>query len=305
MNKGKIIKSVKTGRRNPATAFFISLAVTGLGQLYNGRYSAGLAFLLLRAVSEFIVPAYIHTRPGNSYIYFFTGTVLFNLFVWIASPLEALYFSLRNREVELKKWNSVPAYTAFALLNISLLTAGAAVNTAFFSIREVPREKSSLIFTPGDYLLVKKYTSSDPEKGEYIIYRDDDRLKTSRITGVRGDTVEISRRSLILNSVPLRIGIPEEKLLSGRGITGLEDLYFETIGSLTYPVRIDFSGGKDKTGVKRIKPAEGEVLVTDDNRKTEDFFRLIKREQIIGRIEGVIFSKKPGHLFLKSFVKEK
>ncbi len=305
MNNRKIIKSVKTGRRNPATAFFISLAVTGLGQVYNGRYSSGAVFLLLRAVSEFIIPAYIQTRPENSSIYLFTGAVLFNLLVWIASPLEALYFAHRNREVELKQWNSVPAYAVFALLNISLLTAGVAVNTAFFSARNFPREKSSLIFTPGDTVLVKKYTSSVPEKGEYIIYRDDDRLKTSRITGSRGDTVEISRRSILLNSVPLRIGIPEEKLLSGRELTGLDDLYFETTGSLTYPVRIDFSGDKGDTGVKTIKPAGGEFLVTDDNRRVKDFYRLIRREQIIGRIEGVIFSKKPGRLFLKPFVKEK
>ncbi len=305
MKRQKIIKSVKTGRRNPAAAFFLSLAATGLGQVYNGRYSAGVALFLLRAVSEFIIPAYIHARPENSYINFFAAVLLFNIFVFLFSPVEALLFSLKKRDVQLKRWNSVPVYILFALLNISLLTAGIAADTAFFSIRSFPGEKSSVIFIPGDRVLVKKYITSGPRRGDYIIYRENGSRKTSRVTGTEGDTVEISDRSLVLNSIPSRIGIPGEKPVPGSGLTRLDDLYLETTGPLTYPVRMDFSPEGRKIGTKTIKPAKGELLLTDDNRKLDTFFRLVKREQVLGRIEGVIFSTNPGRLLLKPFVREK
>jgi signal peptidase I len=305
MNEQKIIKSVKTGRRDPAAAFFMSLAVTGLGQVYNGRYSAGAALFLLRAVSEFIVPAYIHARPEPSYINFFAAALAFNLIVFLISPVEALLFSLKNREVPLKKWNTLPVYTLFALLNISVLTAGLLVNSAFFSISPFPGETSSLIFTGDDIVLVKKYTSSNPAWGEYIIYREDGTRKASRISGTEGDTVEISSSSLVLNSLPSRIGIPDEKLSLKKGPAGGEDLYLETAGPLTYPVKIDFSTEKGKEEKRIITPGRGEFLLIDDDRKKEGFFRLVKREQVVGRIEGVVFSKEPGRLFLRPFVRGK
>lgn len=302
MNRQNIIKSIKTGRRKPAAAFFMSLAVTGLGQIYTGRYSAGVALFLLRAVSEFIVPAYIHARPGNSSIDFFTAALIFNIIVLLISPFEALLFSLRNRETQLKQWNSLPVYAIFTLVNISLLTAGIAVNTAFFTVRAFPGEKFSIIFTTNDIVLVKKYTSPGPGRGDYILYNENGKEKTSRITGIQGDTIEISKRSLVLNSIPLKIGVPDGKNFFGREFTRLDDLYLETNGSITYPVKIDFSRNKRNPVVKIVKPGNGEFLVTDDNRKKDPFFRLIKREQIIGRIEGVIFSKKPERLLLKPFV---
>jgi signal peptidase I len=303
MNEQKIIKSVKTGRRNPAAAFFMSLAATGLGQVYNGRYSAGAALFLLRAVSEFIIPAYIHARPEKSYINFFAAALTFNLIVFLISPVEALLFSLKNREIPLKKWNTLPVYILFALLNISVLTAGLLVNSAFFSINAFPGETSSLIFTGDDIVLVKKYISSDPVRGEYIIYHKDGLRKASRVAGTEGDTVEISSSSLVLNSVPSRIGIPEEKLPLNEGAAGGEDLYLETAGLLTYPVRIDFSPDLEKSGKTVITPGRGEILLVDDNRKRENFFRVVKREEVLGRIEGVVFSGEPGRIFLRpSFI---
>jgi signal peptidase I len=302
MNKQKIIKSVKTGRRDPAAAFFMSLAVTGLGQVYNGRYSAGAALFLLRAVSEFIVPAYIHARPEQSYIDFFAAALSFNIIIVLISPIEALAFSLKNREVQLKKWNSVPVYAVFSLLNILVLTAGLLVNSVFFSISAFPGEKSSLLFNPADIVLVKKYTSSVPGRGEYIIYHEDGARKASRITGTEGDTVEISSRSLVVNSVPSRIRIPDEKLPLKGGLTGEEDLYLETAGPLTYPVKMDFAPEKGKEEKRIITPGNGELLLVDDDRKQEVFYRVIKREEVVGRIEGVVFSGEPGRLFLKPFV---
>ena len=87
---GKIITSIREINRRPWLAALMSLAVPGLGQLYNGAAARALAFTLLRALPLWVLPFYAMIAAPSSIVPGFIAAHIAVLVVIAASTAEAV-----------------------------------------------------------------------------------------------------------------------------------------------------------------------------------------------------------------------
>ena len=81
------------------------------------------------------------------------------------------------------------------------------------------------------------------------------------------------------------------------GLWNSEDLFFEINGEKKYPVK--FKPGKNKASraIESIALGKGEFLIAFDNRSKNDFHEAVSLNSVVGRVEGIIFSKELKRIF--------
>ena len=92
----KLLTSIEATRfaevlkeRNPVLSFFLSLSITGLGQIYNGEISKGFAFFLIRTALIMFIPIFVITKPETNHTLKLLMTFLFLFIVILFSAIEA------------------------------------------------------------------------------------------------------------------------------------------------------------------------------------------------------------------------
>ncbi len=297
----KILKSTAEKKRNRFTAFFVSIIFTGFGQIYNGNLYSGIVLLIIRSISLMIIPVYLQIHPGHDSLDLALSSIFFNAVIFIYSPAEALYSSSRVRIIKLKKCNSIFAYAVFIISNIFLTSLSFFIIMNFFDIREI-RETSSILFRKGDRVLVLKLKKEGFQRGEMVEYNESGALKTGRIIGAGGDTVKQENYTFSVNEIPLGIGTFDENEMARLALGDYNKILSESYHKIKYPVKVDIEKnipGKAEPG-NLIK--NGEFLIAADNRETGNFYRIIKKESITGRIEGVLFSRDFKRMLIKPYL---
>ncbi|MEM7387129.1 MAG: signal peptidase I [Verrucomicrobiota bacterium] len=195
--------------RKPGVAANLSLALSGLGQIYCGCLRRGLWHLCVVAT---VVGASIFglTLPMGSpvVVCLVCGGVL--LMFTLYSALDARMLALRTREdYRLKEYNALSTYVGIAFL-FMMLVCGLAVTVRenFLEIFRIPGESMSPTIPKNTRVLVRKdvYAGRDPVLNELVTFLNPaDRRETwiKRVVGLPGDTVEIRGGIVYLNREPL------------------------------------------------------------------------------------------------------
>lgn len=280
--KESIITSQRESGRNINHAFILSLLFTGLGQLYNDEAAKGFIFFFLRLLCILLMPLYAIINTGVS-VTFILAINLLNIIIWIYSAIDARLSAKEISSFNIKIYNSVWAYTLFAVLTSAILIMSISTLPSFYGIIHVPDNAMNPSLSAGEFVLVNKY--ANPEAGDVIIYNN----RFSRILAKHGDTAAIFDNKFYINGKELTLTVLSEAEIRGMDIPNSEDLFFEINGSVKYPIKLKLDTATKKKPLKTdIIIKENMLLASPDNRKNE--YELIDKKDVAGKAEGIIFS---------------
>ncbi len=193
-------KTLQAAPRNVFVAFFLSVLVPGLGQLYNGQARKGIIFI---AVIPILIAVTIVTGL-ELYFWGFCltlgGMLVFRLYVIV----DAILVARRRRDFVPRRYNRPILYFVIALVVV------ATVNIVDFramlgvSAYRVPSESSQPALEVGDFIMAQLDPDHkiEPERGEIWVFLYPGDLKThyiKRVVGLPGETVELHDGRLYIN----------------------------------------------------------------------------------------------------------
>jgi signal peptidase I len=187
-------------RRRPWLAVLLSLAATGVGQLYNGQWRKGACFL----AGEVILALVLIPALG-----FFAGLVLTGC-VLVAYNIVAAVDAYRCA----RRGGYVPTlfnrWWAYALAVVISAAAGAGVGGAlkprFYQNFKVPSVSMRPVLRVGDHFMAARLRPDSPiGRGQVMVFIEPGggRHFVKRVVGLPGETVRIEERRVFVNGQPL------------------------------------------------------------------------------------------------------
>ena len=293
----RIIKTEKKQRRNPPAAALMSLVFIGTGQVYNGELAKACALFLLRGIAFIIIPMHAAGLHKGSPILLFAACLIFAVALTLYSAIEAFSRASSKGISPLKRYNTVPFYAGFALLNTAFTILLMIPVLTLFSIETVRDSSSSPLFKQGDRLLISSPGPAGYARADLVIYG---RGRISRIIGLGGDRITSGDGVLVINGEPVKTGIFTEKELSFFSLPQSENLFSETLGTRKYPVYTD--PDEAISAPSRYTPPAGSMLLVPDNRKRGGNPETVSQKNIKGRVEGVLFSAGTNRFMIRPFL---
>jgi signal peptidase I len=302
--KSAIIKSESELKRYPVLAFALSFIFTGLGQIYNGDFSKGIVFFILRILSIVFIPLYVILQ-NNFSIIFILSAVGIHLFVWLISSVEAIYSTKGKYAYNLKKYNTILFYIFYGIINAALVLFSIFLIISLFSIKKIQTDDMNPVLLKNDYILINKYALKDAGVGDVIFFSSKSDLIAGRI--IAGDTDMISKKgnNYYINDAALSYSIISKPELDKMGLSNSEDLFFEINGEKKYPVKLKSGKNKDTHVIESIALGKGEFLIAFDNRSKNDLHEAVSLNSVVGRVEGIIFSKDLKRIFNMIYLQDK
>lgn len=257
--------------RAPWIAVILSLAATGLGQIYCGRIRRGLMMFL---GSSLFAPLIVIAALLPS-----ATVVLLGLLLALAAVLGLYVFAIvdafrlaRRRELyEPKEYNHLALYALFIVVGLTY-PAGVLyfIRSNVFEAFLIPSASEVPTLLPADRVLVNKTTRQwrYPRRGDLVVFRvasREGRNWIKRIIALPGDTVEVKANEVIVNGEKLqRDRLPLASL--GAVTTDVEDeLFEETNAGLRYRILIK-AGTDPLPDHPSVKVPDGTCFVLGDNR---------------------------------------
>jgi signal peptidase I len=209
-------------RRRPWLAALLSIAMVGLGDVYNGWFGKGVVLALLSLGAGLSWKVLVVRTPGSSTVVLFGGFAAvagISVFGAIRAFRDAR--SLGDAALPRRSWQRVVAFTGLALLvavPLDYLVEGSLVR-----IWRVPSGSMSPTLEPGDHVLCDQaiYRShrdsftarlagvragtGEPAAGDVIVFlwpRDRSKEFVKRVVATEGQTVELRGASLLIDGVP-------------------------------------------------------------------------------------------------------
>jgi signal peptidase I/TM2 domain-containing membrane protein YozV len=278
--KKKIIISGDEKSVSPLLAFVLSLAVTGLGQVYCGKASRGAAFMLIRVIALISVPCYSVITPGANAAAEIAVAITAFMLITLLSPAEAMAGALQSRGcIKKKRYSSPGYYTAFASAAL-VITALSLV--FFFSCFSFFRAGSAFnpLVEQGDILVANKIKRTYTH-GEAVFTRD---YSLVRIIALPGESADYNNRILSVNGIALQRSIYTEDELSTMHLTD-NNVTAEHNGLYRYAV----ISVPEKFSVS-MRALSSEYCTAADERKDAGSFIKIPADSIEASFEGVIIS---------------
>jgi signal peptidase I len=191
MNDDKI-----SAGKNRGLAVFLSLAVPGLGQIYNGEFIKGTSFFVI--FQALIIIGFRCTVLLRDGLLLFGPllTMLVALVLYFVAILDAYRNALRGAARRLNGW-----YFYLAAWLIGYVIVGGAVfdygKTNYLQAFKIPTQSMEPAVMSGDWILADKtaYRRMAPKKSDIVIFvYPDDRSKMyiKRVEALPGDTITLS-----------------------------------------------------------------------------------------------------------------
>lgn len=293
----RIIKSENKVARYPAAAFLLSFLISGLGQVYNGDLLKGVVFLLMRIFPLLIFPLYIAVQPNELNIHGFAIVCLFQVFIWLLAAIEALISSRKKSVVPGGRHASLLFCLISGIIAILLYICSLIHVSLYFNIVPVETKQMSPSMLPGEQVLVYNYGIEHLDVGDIIFYHSEGKTAFGRIIAREKGVFQYAAGRYLVNRQALSIGVYSEQELSSRGYDNPEHLYQEINGNRKYPIQ--YRSVKNAASKKTIViAAKNRLLVSYDNRLEKDVYRVIDREAVSGKVEGIVYSENIRRLFL-------
>jgi signal peptidase I len=191
------MNTAKIDQRKSSLSLLASIAMPGLGHIYNGELFKGLCFfatflmtpLLLLRVSIFL--------PDNLLMYGAAVSLMTTLFIYILIIKSAYHSAKKHADVyQLKGYNQWYFYIALWLVCIIFISGSTFVYSQSHILQfcRVVTGSMEPALKPSDFMIVDRtaYDRISPAVGDIVLFvSPDDRSKlyVKRITALPGDTV--------------------------------------------------------------------------------------------------------------------
>jgi signal peptidase I len=295
MGKGGVtVTEAVLAKRQPATAVWLSMLSTGLGHMYCGRFTTGLAlFFAALLPAPFALAAALSPSPHLV----LAGVLLPCLLVVLVYlyAIVASYFLAKKTgaQYELRDYNRGGVYLLFVgggLVYAATITLFIRANV--FEAYRCPTASMEPTLLRGDQFLVNKLAQRRvPHRGDLIIFLapQDRALRfVKRVIALPGDTVKVDGNAVSVNGrqwehrpVPAtdKAVVPD----------GNRRLVYEDNGTVAYRIQEAAEGSETAAHPATAVPP-GHCFVLGDNR---DFsmdsrcFGLVPLGDILGTVEFI------------------
>jgi signal peptidase I len=258
--------------RSPLVAAILSLAATGLGQIYCGRIVRGLVMFLGSLLFAPAIVAAALLPPATIVLVGLILALLAVLGVYVFAVVDAFRLARRERDnFQLKDYNHPLVYGLFILVGLTY-PAGTLhfIRSSAFEAFEIPVSSEAPTLLPGDRVLVNKttYQRRFVRRGDEVVFRAPSEPGLNwvkRVIALPGDMVEVKGNEVFVNGQQLpREPAPRASLgAAAQQVKG--DLFEETSAGRRY--RILFAADtKPIPDYPRTKVPEGTCFVLGDNR---------------------------------------
>jgi signal peptidase I len=190
--------------RNPALALILSLAASGVGQIYNGQPKKGVLFYLCPFGLSLIILLSV-TFFANKFINIILFVLVLAFFIYVLA--DALFIALRIHAYYLESYNKW--YLYLLLIIIQSLMMGPVTHTFLLETYRLPTGSMEPTLLGGDYLIADKliYHIRDPVRGDLAVFKhpkDEKKVYLKRIVGLPGEGIEIRDNLAYINGVLLK-----------------------------------------------------------------------------------------------------
>src|SRR5262245_60585947 len=184
----------------------MSLASTGLGQIYCGRIRRGLVMFLgsLLFVPATVVAALL--PPATVVLVVLILALLTVLGVYAFAVVDAFRLARRGRDLfQPMDYNRPLVYTLFILVGLTYSAGGVYfVRSSVFEAFAIPTASEVPTLLPGDRFLVNKttYQRRFVRRGDEVVFRmqsEPGRTWAKRVIALPGDTVEVKANEVFVN----------------------------------------------------------------------------------------------------------
>lgn len=267
--------------KEPLIALLLTVLIPGLGHVYSGKENNGIKYFSVLILLPLILFLYV-THPlttanfgiGYILIAIFLFLVGLNIFVLIDSYKCAKSFN-KHHNIELntpklrKIWIIVCIIFFMFIFHPSSLV-GIYVKARMVKAFKIPTESMKPTLIEGDRLLVNKaiYRSSEPKRGDIIVFKYPDKTELaflSRVAGLPGESLEIKGGKLVINDKTIKSFVPNGG-------------YFNT-------------GDYGQSG-QVIKIPQGKYFVLGDNTlnsRDSRYYGFVPKENLIGKAYKIYY----------------
>jgi signal peptidase I len=295
MRKGGVtVTEALLAKRKPATAVWLSMLSTGLGHIYCGRFTTGLALYFVSLLpAPFALGAALSQNPRTV----MAGVLLPCLLV-VAVYLYAIvasYFLAKRigERYELKDYNRGAVYVLFVVGGLVYgATIALFIRANVFEAYHCPTASMEPTLLKGDRFLVNKLSQrSTPLRGALIIFlapQDRTVRFVKRVIALPGDTVQVQGNEVYVNGrqLPHRpLPATDESL----DRAGKRRLVYEDNGTISYRIQ-EASDGADTAAYPATEVPQGHCFVLGDNRESSvdsRRFGLVPLGDILGKVEFI------------------
>src|SRR5688572_13691623 len=260
--------------RSPSVAVILSLAATGLGQIYCGRIVRGLVMFLGSMLFAPLIVAAALLPPATVVLVGLIFALLAVLGVYVYAVVDAFRLARRGRDhFQPMDYNRPLVYALFVLVGLTYAAGGLYfIRSNVFEAFRIPTASEMPTLLPGDRILVNKttYQRRFVRRGDEVVFRVSSEPGlhwAKRVIALPGDTVEVKDNEVFVNGQKLpRAPVPRASLgAAAQEIHG--ELFEETNSSRRY--RILFAAGtKPLPDYPQAKVPDGACFVLGDNRNT-------------------------------------
>jgi signal peptidase I len=267
--------------RSPLVAVMLSLAATGLGQIYCGRIVRGLVMFL---GSLLFVPAIVAAAllpPATVVLVGLISALLAVLGVYVFAVVDAYRLARRGRDhFQPMDYNHTLVYALFILVGLTYPASGLYfIRGSVFEGFEIPSASEVPTLLPGDRFLVNKttYQRRFVRRGDEVVFRvssEPGRNWVRRVIALPGDTIEVKDNEVFVNGRQL----PREPApLASLGFAAQEvkgEVFEETNSGRRY--RILFAADtKPLPDYPKANVPEGMCFMLGDNRNNSRDSRMM------------------------------
>jgi signal peptidase I len=278
MSSGKEMeeKKDKFRERKPLFALALSLLLTGLGQIYNGKPRKGILFFGASLILPFLFLQLSVVGPDPTLIGFLVLSLVSDLGIFIWAARDAWKQAKRmEKNYKLRVYNRLYVYILLIIV-LNLLTVGPILNwqkaSSFALPYQMPTESMAPTVLRGDWIMADKRIDHASKnlglkRGELVVFkypRDKNLNFIKRIIGLPGDKIELRGMELYVNGIKWTVqGVPR---LEGRGDENIKNgtmAFYEKGDSGAY--RVFYLQGATREDLSVTVP-EGCCFVLGDNR---------------------------------------
>jgi signal peptidase I len=192
--------------RSPLVAATLSLAATGLGQIYCGLIVRGLVMFLGSLLFAPLIVAAALAPPATMVLVALILALLTVLGVYVFAVADAFRLARRSSDpFHLRDYNHPLVYALFILVGLTYSTGGMYfIRSNAFEPFAIPTASEAPTLLPGDRVLVNKltYQRRFVRRGDEVVFRvasEPGLTWVKRVIALPGDTVAIKANEVFVN----------------------------------------------------------------------------------------------------------
>jgi signal peptidase I len=299
-------KKIKFKERKPLFALALSLFLTGLGQVYNGKPKKGILLFLMSIIFPFLLFQLSVVGPDKMLILFLLLSFLASLGIYVWAALDAWKQAKRIRkDYKLRIYNKIHVYILLIIV-WNLLIYRPIFNWQKICFYAFPYRMSTgsmmPAVLPGDLIMTDRRIDHSAEnhglkRGDLVVFKYPKNKKIhfiKRVIGIPGDEIEIKGMELYVNGE--KRTAKELSPLEARRDENIKEgtvAFYEEGDSGIYVVfYIEWTVRKNL----KVTVPEGYCFVLGDNRDNSADSRhwgMVPLNDVVARAKQVYFSVNP------------